>query len=243
MRFVLLAFVITAPAFADCQTGWTVVDNGLAFTVPPGYCAEDGTVRDIETHAPVLTFGKSVAACPGDVVASAGDANLRYGTKSGVLWQRSRRSAGCRDAVWFARMRDDSDSPPLLALRYHDLPPEVAKRMDALIDGVTAAVRPMMKGMELYSWREGGAWRFSLLGGTNRLKSDDEVMAPSVTIQSIDELKTRLGALPPQEWVTLETPRHAPFAEPPANVIDDLIAFCESREILLHVTGRETIGN
>jgi hypothetical protein len=67
VRFVLLAFAFTAAAFADCKTGRVVVDDGLAFTIPSGYCAEGGKVRSIETGAAVLSFGKSEAA-PGEAV-------------------------------------------------------------------------------------------------------------------------------------------------------------------------------
>ena len=39
-----------------------------------------------------------------------------------------------------------------------------------------------MKGIELYSWREGDSnrWHFSLLEGTNRLKTYEEITAFSI---------------------------------------------------------------
>ena len=33
-----------------------------------------------------------------------------------------------------------------------------------------------MKGYELYTWQEGGQWYFALLEGTNRLKTDEEIL-------------------------------------------------------------------
>ena len=34
-----------------------------------------------------------------------------------------------------------------------------------------------MKGYELYSWQDGGQWKFSLLVGTNREKTLEEIPA------------------------------------------------------------------
>ena len=54
----------------------------------------------------------------------------------------------------------------------------------SLLAGCGAASTPpatpfgeSMKGYELYSWQEGNTWKFSLLVGTNREKSLDEIKA------------------------------------------------------------------
>jgi hypothetical protein len=48
-------------------------------------------------------------------------------------------------------------------------------------------VKPSFKGIELYSWQDKpGEWKYSILFGTNRVKTIKEVKSRSV---SIDELK------------------------------------------------------
>ena len=39
-----------------------------------------------------------------------------------------------------------------------------------------------MKGYELYSWQEGGQWKFSVLIGTNREKTLDEIKSADVVL-------------------------------------------------------------
>ncbi len=68
-----------------------------------------------------------------------------------------------------------------------------------------------MKGYELYSWREGDGWRFTLITGTNRLKTYEEITAPEdtvsaegwvkITVTAVDALKALLARLPRGEWV------------------------------------------
>ncbi|MBN1316442.1 MAG: hypothetical protein JXA42_13285 [Anaerolineales bacterium] len=53
-----------------------------------------------------------------------------------------------------------------------------------------------MKGYELYSWQDGEQWCFSLLMGTNRIKTYDEVTSLDVRIQGVDALLEELDRLP-----------------------------------------------
>ena len=63
-----------------------------------------------------------------------------------------------------------------------------------------------MKGYELYSWLADGEWHFTLITGTNRLKTGAELTMRGdtvegdwvkITVDSVEELKTALGRLPP----------------------------------------------
>ena len=45
-----------------------------------------------------------------------------------------------------------------------------------------------MKGYELYSWQEGGQWKFSVLIGTNRKKTLDEIKSADVVLSGVDAL-------------------------------------------------------
>ena len=58
-----------------------------------------------------------------------------------------------------------------------------------------------MKGYELYSWKIKGHWYYSLLPGTNRLKSYEEITAPSSVKRDAAGLKSELQKLPRGEEV------------------------------------------
>lgn len=73
------------------------------------------------------------------------------------------------------------------------------------------------KGYELYSWETGRGWSFSLMTGTNRLKTYEEIMSGmwipaedivtgsewvALTVQGIEELTALLDRLPRGETVT-----------------------------------------
>ena len=53
-----------------------------------------------------------------------------------------------------------------------------------------------MKGYELYSWEKGGQWYFSVLIGTNREKTLEEIQSADVALKGIDELKAVLKSIP-----------------------------------------------
>src|SRR5438105_3598889 len=92
------------------------------------------------------------------------------------------------------------------------------------------------KGVELNSWRERDQWRFSLLLGTNRAKSDVEVKAPAATVKDVDELKQRLAQLAPGEFVSWQGPEM-----PPETIRKDIEAFCRSLGLKV-LTSRRTNG-
>jgi len=93
------------------------------------------------------------------------------------------------------------------------------------------AAKPAFKGMELYSWKpEGKDWRFSLLEGTNRQKSTEEIKMPEQTIVGVEELKKRLGGLAEGEQVFWTNLAKAPVPEPMAK---DLKTFCDGIKVKL----------
>ena len=58
-----------------------------------------------------------------------------------------------------------------------------------------------MKGWELYIWLDGGENYFSLLVGTNRLKSDEEIAQAAV--KGLDAIKPKLNELKEGQYVTV----------------------------------------
>ncbi len=69
-----------------------------------------------------------------------------------------------------------------------------------------------MKGYELYSWLQDGQWHFTLITGTNRNKTLDEIVAADdfvsesgwvkVTVAGAEALQKALSKLPKNEFVT-----------------------------------------
>ena len=101
--------------------------------------------------------------------------------------------------------------------------------------GLGRARKPAFKGIEMYSWRAGGAWKFSLLSGTNRNKTKSEVMLPSNSISGVTRVKKKLARLADGEEVFWFNLKGEPFAYPPASVIRDLEDFCRGKGIKLRV--------
>lgn len=59
-----------------------------------------------------------------------------------------------------------------------------------------------MKRYELYSWKIKGHWYYSLLPGTNRMKTYVEITAPSIVRRDEAGLKAELQKLPRGEEVS-----------------------------------------
>jgi hypothetical protein len=68
-----------------------------------------------------------------------------------------------------------------------------------------------MKGYELYSWSEYGRWHFTLITGTNRNKTTEEIISGEdmiseagwvhIRVEGVQALKIVLGKIPPNEHV------------------------------------------
>jgi hypothetical protein len=75
----------------------------------------------------------------------------------------------------------------------------------------SSALPHSMKGYELYSWQVGKAWHFTLITGTNRLKTYAEIVSTENTVtasdwvklsvQGMENLRAVLNRLPPGETV------------------------------------------
>jgi hypothetical protein len=101
-----------------------------------------------------------------------------------------------------------------------------------------------MKGWELYSWPNGNDWNYSILIGTNRLKSYNEVTANKIVIVGKDSLKMLLVKIPIKDeilWVGkgwLESAWHDNYGNlslPDTNTIDEIKNYCSRKELELVV--------
>ncbi|MBN1116114.1 MAG: hypothetical protein JXA77_02850 [Bacteroidales bacterium] len=59
-----------------------------------------------------------------------------------------------------------------------------------------------MKGWELYSWPNGNDWNYSIVIGTNRLKSYEEVTMNMYMVHGKDSLKLLLERFPKNEQIS-----------------------------------------
>lgn len=90
-----------------------------------------------------------------------------------------------------------------------------------------------MKGYELYSWEKDGQWYFSVLIGTNREKSLDEIQSADVTLKGIDRLKAVLKTIPAGQYVTWLSRDGLAF--PPDEVIQEVEDACKVQGLNLSI--------
>jgi hypothetical protein len=118
--------------------------------------------------------------------------------------------------------------------------------------GATSLPRSM-KGYELYSWyvEEEDAWYYTLVTGTNRVKSYAEISTPEsvitegdwvkITVRGIDSLKSVLDLLPESKvvtWVDAGRLEGAPAMEgafPDREAVREIERHCQRRGIRLDV--------
>ena len=108
-----------------------------------------------------------------------------------------------------------------------------------------------LKGYELYSWQTGEDWVFTLISGTNRIKSFEEITSAAtlledgfvkITVTTMDDLETLLKRLPAGVevfWSGIdlsgEVEEGTPyFTYPPDEIMDRVIAIADEQGVQLH---------
>jgi len=107
------------------------------------------------------------------------------------------------------------------------------------------------KGYELLSWRYEGDWVFTLMTGTNREKSFEEILSAEnqyssdelvkITVRGLEELKVVLARLPRGEqinWGGMNLAGEVPantlyFTFPPDDIVEEVVNFCRDAGIIL----------
>ena len=121
-----------------------------------------------------------------------------------------------------------------------------------IIDGTP--IPHSMKGYELYSWQTKDQWSFTLITGTNRSKTLEEIISDEnimtgegwvkITVQGVDGIKTVLSQLPSQENIFWNgAPGSSPsqleeisITLPPQEMIDEVQEYCQRLGLELHVS-------
>ena len=98
-----------------------------------------------------------------------------------------------------------------------------------------ATLAGSMKGYELYSWREGERWYYSLLPGTNRIKSFAEISGEDVRLPDSEALMMELGRLPAGEWVYWTAQRVPGTGLPAAKILTQVMNYSEQNGLLLEI--------
>jgi hypothetical protein len=108
------------------------------------------------------------------------------------------------------------------------------------------------KGYELYSWQENNQWHFTLITGTNRLKSLGEITSGEdlvradgwvkISVQGLDAIQNSLNRLPQHEeivWVNRLEPAETQTALiklPPDKMINTIQEYCKQSGLNLYVS-------
>ena len=110
-----------------------------------------------------------------------------------------------------------------------------------------------MKEYELYSWKSGRVWRFTLITGANRLKTVAEITSPEsvigddwvkITVEGITDLESVLGRLPSDTQVSWRGAGHPSVDSatskidlqiPPERLVKEIRAYCAAAGVQLEV--------
>ena len=111
-----------------------------------------------------------------------------------------------------------------------------------------------MKGYELYSWKSGNVWRFTLITGTNRLKTVAEITSPEstiegdlvkITVEDTPNLESVLERLPSGAKVSWRGPRHpgvdsstsrVALRIPPRRLVKEIQSHCSELGIRVEIS-------
>jgi hypothetical protein len=112
--------------------------------------------------------------------------------------------------------------------------------LGSLLSGCGTAAQPTatpfaesMKGYELYSWQEGGQWKFSLLIGTNREKTLDEIKSANVVLSGVDALTSTLEKIPTGQYITWSS--RETLSLPPEDIRSQVEQVCKDRGLILDI--------
>jgi len=90
-----------------------------------------------------------------------------------------------------------------------------------------------MKGYELYSWQDGGQWKFSVLLGTNREKTLEEIKSADVVLSGVDELTSTLENIPAGQYITWSSRETLAF--PPDEIRSQVEQACKDQGLILNI--------
>ena len=99
--------------------------------------------------------------------------------------------------------------------------------------------QPAFKGMELYSWQgDDGQWLFSIMLGTNRIKTVSEVQASPIDIEQVKQQFCQMAESEQVFWMEsaqdTSTGESHTFSPVPDAIVEELQSQAESCGIVLY---------
>lgn len=91
-----------------------------------------------------------------------------------------------------------------------------------------------MKGYELYSWQDGDQWKFSLLVGTNREKTLEEIKSADNVLSGVDELTSTLEKIPAGQYITWSSRETLSF--PSDEIRSQVEQVCKDQGVILNIS-------
>ena len=123
------------------------------------------------------------------------------------------------------------------------LGPPIWQKIGVWFGGDSQVSRPeqaAFKGLELYSWQdETGTWQYSILEGTNRNKTLEEVKAVALDLQSVKNTIAKMAVGESLFWTNrVHDPGSGQMLQlpfPPDSVVDELTEFTREKQVELYV--------
>ena len=88
-------------------------------------------------------------------------------------------------------------------------------------------------GFELYSWKHGSNWYYSVLEGTTTVKDLETIKSRRITLKGMSFLKGRLASLPTGETVYWRQDTRRGLQLPSKEIIHDLMGYAEGSQITI----------
>ena len=102
-----------------------------------------------------------------------------------------------------------------------------------------------MKGWELYSWPSGNDWKYSILIGTNRLKTFQEVTTNKIAVIGKDSLKMLIDKFPAKEnifWISeswlnkIWGDNYGNLSLPESTTVSEIKNYCNQKKLEIIVS-------
>ncbi len=119
---------------------------------------------------------------------------------------------------------------------------DISWELNAKLDTITFG--HSMKGWELYSWQTGSNWKYSILIGTNAVKTIFQIKNNPISVIGEDSLKALLSKMPKEEeifwigqlWLVNNWQSDYENIDLPPRIIQlEIKEFCDTRDLKLTI--------
>jgi diacylglycerol kinase len=120
------------------------------------------------------------------------------------------------------------------------LGPPLWGRVSPLFMQTARAEHTAFKGMELYSWQTAtGEWQYSILVGTNRNKTVEEILSTPLDLQSVKDAIAQMAVGESLFWTNnvydTSSSQSVNWSFPPDTVVNELKEFARAKQVDLYV--------